>query len=248
MSQKRKEQIIEINNNENETEKETANTTDSNIKIDIQPSERDILAFMGDTKWGVVQLKKQLNDEKSYPGSFKTVSQLNDFLTNRPHLFVKTSICHVQRNLHPNQDKTKQEKKENHEINNYKNKTTAVRTDRNYFELELKNGVSFVMKPKKIVSLVKKIDENLRLISICDLNLRQEFKLKELSNEYRRFLKLSKTYLKNENIHLEESGGIWGAVESVTPPDLRTEAQRIKAIETGIILLIVSMENNFSLF
>ena len=82
MSQKRKEQIIEINNNENETEKETANTTDSNIKIDIQPSERDILAFMGDTKWGILQLKKQLNDEKSCPGSFKTVSQLNDFLTN----------------------------------------------------------------------------------------------------------------------------------------------------------------------
>ena len=209
-------------------------------QIDIQPltpEEKCILAFIGDTKWGILQLKKQLNDEKSYPGSFKTVSQLNDFLTNRPHLFVKTSIFHVQ-------DKTKQEKKENHEINNNMIKTTAVRIDENCFELELKN----VMKPKKIVSLVKKIDENLELISVCDLNLRQEFKLKNLSNEYRRFLKVSKKILEQENIHLEESAGIWGAVGSVTPPDLRTEAQRVEAIETGIILLIVSMENNFSLF
>ena len=209
-------------------------------QIDIQPltpEERYILAFIGDTKWGILQLRKQLNDEKSYPGSFKTVSQLNDFLTNRPHLFVKTSIFHVQ-------DKTKQEKKENHEINNNMIKTTAVRIDGNCFELELKN----VIKPKKIVSLVKKIDENLELISVCDLNLRQEFKLKNLSNEYRRFLILSRNFLENENIHLEESAGIWGAVGSVAPPDLRTEAQRVEAIETSIFLLIVSMENNFSLF
>ena len=54
-------------------------------QIDIQilsPEERYIFAFIGDTKWGILQLRKQLNDEKSYPGSFKTVSQLNDFLTN----------------------------------------------------------------------------------------------------------------------------------------------------------------------
>ena len=96
------------------------------------------------------------------------------------------------------------------EINNNVIKTTAVKTDRNDFELELKNVVSFVLKPKKIVSLVKKIDENLELIGICDLNLRREFKLKKLSNEYRRFLKISKIHLKNENIRLEESGRIWG--------------------------------------
>ena len=211
-------------------------------QIDFQPltpEERYILAFIGDTKWGILQLRKQLNDEKSYPGSFKTVSQLNDFLTNRPHLFVKTSIFHVQ-------DKTKQEKMENHEINNNMIKTTAVRIDGNCFELELRN----VIKPKKIVSLVKKIDENLELISVCDLKLRQEFKLKNSngSNGYRRFLILSRNFLENENIHLEESAGIWGAVGSVAPPDLRTEAQRVEAIETGIILLIVSVENNFSLF
>ena len=135
------------------------------------------------------------------------------------------------------QDKTKQEKKENHEINNNMIKTTAVRIDGNCFELELKN----VMKPKKIVSLVKKIDENLELISVCDLNLRQEFK----SNEYRRFLKVSKKILEQENIHLEESAGIWGAVGSVTPPDLRTEAQRVEAIETGMILLIVNTKKTF---
>ena len=76
--------------------------------------ERIILEFLGDKKLKIAQLRKQLNDDKSYPGSFKTVTQLKDFLTNRPHLFVITDH-YVQRFLHYNQDKTEQDQiKYNH--------------------------------------------------------------------------------------------------------------------------------------
>ena len=70
--------------------------------------ERIILEFLGDKKLKIAQLRKQLNDDKSYPGSFKTVTQLKDFLTNRPHLFVITDH-YVQRFLHYNQDKIEQD-------------------------------------------------------------------------------------------------------------------------------------------
>ena len=74
----------------------------------MTPNEKMILEFMGDKKLKIEQLRKQLNAEKSYPGSFKTVTQLKDFLTNRPHLFVITDY-YVQRYQHYNQDKIEQE-------------------------------------------------------------------------------------------------------------------------------------------
>ena len=83
---------------------------------------------------------------------------------------------------------------------------SGVEAPESSFELELKNAVSLVMKPRKIVSLVKKVEENSRLLSICHWStpVREEFKVKKLSNEYVRFLKISKKLLENENFHLKE--------------------------------------------
>ena len=72
------------------------------------------------------------------------------------------------------------------------------------FELKLKNVVSLVMKPRKNVSLVKKVEENSRLLSICHWSLQEELKVKKVSNEYVRFLKLSEKHLEDENFHLKE--------------------------------------------
>ena len=81
---------------------------------------------------------------------------------------------------------------------------SGVEAPESSFELKLKNVVSLVMKPRKIVSLVKKVEENSRLLSICHWSLREEFKVKKLSNEYIRFLKISEKHLENENFHLKE--------------------------------------------
>ena len=80
---------------------------------------------------------------------------------------------------------------------------SGVEAPENNFELELKN-VAFLMKPKGNASLVKKVEENSRLISICHWRLKEEFKVKKLSNEYIRFLKISEKHLENENFQLKE--------------------------------------------
>ena len=116
-------------------------------QIDIQilsPEERYIFAFIGDTKWGILQLRKQLNDEKSYPGSFKTVSQLNDFLTNRPHLFVITDY-YVQRYLHYNQDKIEQE-----QINyNHSGLPDTILPQMDSLENQFPDHISWLCDPKQ---------------------------------------------------------------------------------------------------
>ena len=80
---------------------------------------------------------------------------------------------------------------------------SGVEAPERSFELELKN-VSLVMKPRKNVSLVKKVEENSRLLSICHWSLQEELKVKKVSNEYVRFLKLSEKHLEDENFHLKE--------------------------------------------
>ena len=80
---------------------------------------------------------------------------------------------------------------------------SGVEAPENNFELELKN-VALLMKPKGNASLVKKVEENSRLISICHWRLKEEFKVKKLSNEYIRFLKISEKHLENENFQLKE--------------------------------------------
>ena len=80
---------------------------------------------------------------------------------------------------------------------------SGVEAPERSFELELKN-VSLVLKPRKNVSLVKKVEENSRLLSICHCSLQEELKVKKVSNEYVRFLKLSEKHLEDENFHLKE--------------------------------------------
>ena len=80
---------------------------------------------------------------------------------------------------------------------------SGVEAPERSFELELKN-VSLVMQPRKNVSLVKKVEVNSRLLSICHWSLQEELKAKKVSNEYVRFLKLSEKHLEDKNFHLKE--------------------------------------------